>query len=233
MIIVRIVGGLGNQMFQYAYAKSLQQQGFEVQIDISKFKTYTLHGGYQLDKYKIDLDTADEFSTFLGKIKLKKNIREKSLLFDEKLFRLSGNEYVKGYFQTEKYFKEIRAILLEQFTIQQKLSETIEKLQQNDNSNKDNFMEATMFMTQNVYRQPCKATIASSHLIHANVPCTVVKKIDRNAAMSRYSGERVGGLTWGPYRAYIGPKHRAHPRGRTWGPQGGSKHGAYCHGAQA
>lgn len=124
MIIVRIVGGLGNQMFQYAYAKSLQQQGFEVQIDISKFKTYTLHGGYQLDKYKIDLDTADEFSTFLGKIKLKKNIREKSLLFDEKLFRLSGNEYVKGYFQTEKYFKEIRAILLEQFTIQQKLSET-------------------------------------------------------------------------------------------------------------
>ena len=40
MIIVRIVGGLGNQMFQYAYAKALQQKGYSVKIDISKFKKY-------------------------------------------------------------------------------------------------------------------------------------------------------------------------------------------------
>ncbi|MBU3010021.1 alpha-1,2-fucosyltransferase [Polaribacter vadi] len=124
MIIVRIVGGLGNQMFQYAYAKSLQQKGFDVQIDISKFKTYKLHGGYQLDKYNIDLEIADTFTTFLGKIKIKKNVREKSLLFDENLFSLNGNEYVKGYYQTEKYFKYIRSILINQFVIQQKLSES-------------------------------------------------------------------------------------------------------------
>lgn len=124
MIIVRIVGGLGNQMFQYAYAKSLQQKGFDVQIDISKFKTYKLHGGYQLDKYNIDLETADNFATFLSKIKIKKNVREKNLLFDENLFSLTGNEYVKGYYQTEKYFTNIRAILLDQFTIKQPLTKT-------------------------------------------------------------------------------------------------------------
>ncbi|MFT6190760.1 MAG: hypothetical protein ACJAV8_000166, partial [Polaribacter sp.] len=33
MIIVRIIGGLGNQMFQYAYAKTLQQKGYQVKID--------------------------------------------------------------------------------------------------------------------------------------------------------------------------------------------------------
>ena len=73
MIIVRIVGGLGNQMFQYAYAKSLQQKGFDVQIDISKFKTYKLHGGYHLDTYNIDIESAGFFDTFLALIKLKKN----------------------------------------------------------------------------------------------------------------------------------------------------------------
>ena len=55
MVIVRIVGGLGNQMFQYAYAKALQKRGYKVKIDISKFKKYKLHGGYQLDKFNIDL----------------------------------------------------------------------------------------------------------------------------------------------------------------------------------
>lgn len=123
MIIVRIVGGLGNQMFQYAYAKALQQKGFDVAIDISKFKTYKLHGGYHLDKYHIDLKTAGFIPTFLSLVKIKKNVKEKSLLFDENLFNLKGSEFVKGYFQTEKYFSEIRTILIDQFTIKQQKSD--------------------------------------------------------------------------------------------------------------
>ena len=38
MIIVRLQGRLGNQMFQYALAKSLQEQGKEVYIDSSMLK---------------------------------------------------------------------------------------------------------------------------------------------------------------------------------------------------
>ena len=56
MIIVKAIGGLGNQMFQYAYAKVLEQKGHKVKIDISSFDTYKLHGGYQLDKYDLDLE---------------------------------------------------------------------------------------------------------------------------------------------------------------------------------
>jgi len=128
MIVVRILGGLGNQMFQYAYAKALEQRGFKVKLDISKFKKYKLHGGYQLDQFKIDLKTASPFSAFLAKVKFKKNRKEQSLLFDEKLFTLSGNEFVKGYFQTEKYFKAIREILLEEFVIEKELSETTKNI---------------------------------------------------------------------------------------------------------
>ncbi|WP_397447063.1 alpha-1,2-fucosyltransferase [Polaribacter sp. R77954] len=124
MIIVRIVGGLGNQMFQYAYAKALEQKGFDVQIDTSKFKTYKLHGGYQLDKYNIDLKVAGIIPTFLSLVKVKENVKEKNLLFNDNLFNLKGNEFVKGYFQTEKYFTNIRDILLNQFVIKEKISDS-------------------------------------------------------------------------------------------------------------
>ncbi|TMM28794.1 alpha-1,2-fucosyltransferase [Polaribacter aestuariivivens] len=124
MVIVRILGGLGNQMFQYAYAKMLVQKGFNVQLDISGFKNYKLHGGYQLNKYKIDLKQANKAKVLLSKINFFRSLKEKNLRYDESLISLKGNEYVKGYFQTEKYFKEIRNILLEQFTIDFNIEET-------------------------------------------------------------------------------------------------------------
>jgi len=124
MIIVRIVGGLGNQMFLYAYAKALQERGLDVKIDISKFKKYKLHGGYQLDKYNIDLKVSSSLSNLLAKLGFLKSIKETSLLFDPNLKSLGGNKYIKGYFQTEKYFSEIRTVLLEQFNIKQETSST-------------------------------------------------------------------------------------------------------------
>ena len=124
MIIVRILGGLGNQMFQYAYAKALELKGYDVKIDISKFKKYKLHGGYHLDQFKIDLETSTKLSVFLSKLGLRRSIKEKSLLFDSKFLNLPKNEYVKGYFQTEKYFTHIKEVLLKQFVLKSELSST-------------------------------------------------------------------------------------------------------------
>ena len=42
MIIVKILGGLGNQMFQYAYAKALSLDGYDVKLNLSKIKKYKL-----------------------------------------------------------------------------------------------------------------------------------------------------------------------------------------------
>ena len=60
MRIVNVIGGLGNQMFQYAFALALQKQfpEEEVLIDISHFNYFfikklgpaNLHNGYELDK---------------------------------------------------------------------------------------------------------------------------------------------------------------------------------------
>jgi hypothetical protein len=137
MIIVRILGGLGNQMFQYAYAKALEQNGYDVTIDISKFKKYKLHGGYQLDKFNINLENANSLSIILGKIGIKKSTKEKNLLFDDNLKSLKGNEYIKGYFQTEKYFNEIRNTLLSEFVINQKISLETDKIAEQIKSSKN------------------------------------------------------------------------------------------------
>jgi len=142
MVIVKIIGGLGNQMFQYAYAKALQQRGYEVKIDISAFETYKLHGGYQLDKYKIDLavSTKEEndklykntlFFKVLKKLGLdfSKRVKEKSLLFDKDFLNVEDNSYLDGYFQCEKYFKDIIEIILKQFTINQEISDYTKEIE--------------------------------------------------------------------------------------------------------
>ena len=81
MIIVRILGGLGNQLFQYAYAKSLADKGYHVKIDISAFKNYKLHGGYHLDQFKIDLETSSSAENLFAKYFFNFPKKEKKLLF--------------------------------------------------------------------------------------------------------------------------------------------------------
>ena len=141
MIIVKIIGGLGNQMFQYAYSKALQHKGYKVKIDISAFDTYKLHGGYQLDKYAIDLEvsTLEEnrnfyknniYSKILKRFGFnnKKIVGEKTLLFDEKLLHIDDDKYIEGYFQSEKYFIDIREELLKRFIITSSTSNYTEKI---------------------------------------------------------------------------------------------------------
>ncbi len=135
MVIVRLIGGLGSQMSEYAYAKALESKGYDVKIDSSTFEFYTLRG-YELDKYNIDLEcsTKEEndryrpnnivikiLSRILNKIGINilslKVVREKSLMFNQKLLEINDEAYVIGDFFSEKYFKDIRSTLLKQFSI--------------------------------------------------------------------------------------------------------------------
>lgn len=52
MKIINILGGLGNQLFQYAFALAIQQAFPDelVKLNISCFKGYPLHNGFELDK---------------------------------------------------------------------------------------------------------------------------------------------------------------------------------------
>ncbi|MDO9207684.1 MAG: alpha-1,2-fucosyltransferase [Sulfuricurvum sp.] len=134
MLIVQLTGGLGNQMFQYSFAKALQAKGYEVKLDISTFETYTLHGGFGLEHYTITLPIASKeeltpyktnFLTRIGKkfnLPNKKLRGEKTLLFQQELLSPPDNTSLYGYFQSEKYFNPLRHTILEEFTLKAPLS---------------------------------------------------------------------------------------------------------------
>lgn len=141
MITVRLKGGLGNQLFQYATAYSLARRLEQnLQLDISFFPRQTLRG-YKLDKFNIEFsEVAGETSKRLSKIELIKsrylnkllrvsNIDMIHIKKDEVYFLETGskmmnhffdldykNIYLDGYYQSELYFSDYRNDILRQFT---------------------------------------------------------------------------------------------------------------------
>lgn len=115
MKTVKIKGGLGNQMFQYAYGRNLELSGRKIAFDISFFhganaKTDALRK-FALDAYK--LQTAAVFSP--------RPHRLRDLFI--KLKRKAGFE-AEEYFQNEKYYKEIADKLKQEFILKDALSDS-------------------------------------------------------------------------------------------------------------
>ena len=126
MIVSNIIGGLGNQMFQYACGYSLAKKlELELCLTIDLFDSYKLHSGYQLHNiFGINNKTLTnlEIRNFLGlrgnknfRKVLSKNIasnfrpmkwiQEESIRYFDQIETISSNSYLHGYWQSEKYFK--------------------------------------------------------------------------------------------------------------------------------
>ena len=75
MIIAHLIGGLGNQMFQYAASRALSlERDLPLYLDVQDFEGYSLHNGYELNRvFNINTQIA-------GKVELKE---EKHLLADQ------------------------------------------------------------------------------------------------------------------------------------------------------
>lgn len=146
MIVVRIIGGLGNQMFQYAAGRRLAATHATVlKLDISEFKKYNLHD-YALSAFQIKelFATPEEIHLFKEpdsgslKKKLKKflrrpsklgitHIREKQYHFDPEILTTPDSIYLDGYWQSEKYFSDIADIIRNEFAL--KLPQTGKNLE--------------------------------------------------------------------------------------------------------
>ena len=65
MIITKIKGGLGNQLFQYAVGRAVAlHHKVPLKLDLTVFETYKLHNGYRLDQFAIKADIATKNEIF-------------------------------------------------------------------------------------------------------------------------------------------------------------------------
>ena len=130
MIISHINGGLGNQMFQYAAGKTLAHlNNTFLKLDVSAFDEYKLRRFDLLNfetefsfatKQEIDLllpgHNFEKAFQYLSPLNKRSYYRERSFSFDGKVLKLGQNVYLKGYFQSEKYFLPAKDIIRKDFT---------------------------------------------------------------------------------------------------------------------
>ena len=102
MIIVRILGGLGNQMFQYAYAKMLETKGFKIKL-ISlpilkpineKFiqKNCTTNKIISIEENIESGGLGSILTNLFFKLKINKKIHFKSLSLEDKVHNKIGSQ---------------------------------------------------------------------------------------------------------------------------------------------
>lgn len=131
MIIAKLAGGLGNQLFQYAAAKALAlNRGVEVKLDISSYSADGLRKP-ELENFAADVTLAsteeinsrkaknsfERLKSRLTPYPRKKFYKEPHFHFDENFFRLPGDVYIQGYFQSEEYFLSYRSEIVQDFRL--------------------------------------------------------------------------------------------------------------------
>ena len=154
MQIVRVCGGLGNQMFQYAFSKALEAKSSSpVKLDLSIYQSGKtmqgnidlVHNGFELSKVfniKAQSATEEEIKSlavipngFIQRLRRKyftpkTHFIDKDFIYQPELLEPS-NRYYDGYWQTEKYFIDIKDTLYKDFTFKQELSARSKALLEN------------------------------------------------------------------------------------------------------
>ncbi len=154
MIILHLSGGLGNQMFQYAFGHAIAKRlGTDLKLELTD-PTLIIHNGFELARiFDIQASEATQAdmqavlgiyrhrlirkvfkATGVSKIFKSPCIEEPHFHFSPSMLAIPDNSFVNGYWQSEKYFLEIQneirsnfAFKLPMFQQNADVAETINK----------------------------------------------------------------------------------------------------------
>lgn len=143
VIISQIIGGLGNQMFQYAAGRALSTlRGVPLRLDVGGFTGYGLHQGFELERVfscPVTLAEPQDVRVVLGW----QSSRLARRLFARPVLRSLRNRhfmvephfhywpgicnvpppiYLTGYWQSERYFADVTQTIRTDFTFRQPMS---------------------------------------------------------------------------------------------------------------
>ncbi len=144
MVISNILGGIGNQMFQYAAGRSLALTTSQSLVfDLNDFSDYKLHHGFELNRvFNVNAESAsaNTVNEVLGwranhlarrmlrrsqcaGLRGNKFVVEPHFNYWPDFFNLAGDCYLHGYWQSERYFKQIESVIRRDFTFREALAE--------------------------------------------------------------------------------------------------------------
>ncbi|MEJ7913682.1 MAG: alpha-1,2-fucosyltransferase, partial [Chitinophagaceae bacterium] len=142
MIIVQLLGGLGNQLFQYAAARALAvANNTGVLLDTTNFKT---EGPRTFDLLNFHVDASVATDTEINTLKCvnsfqrvrayltpyakKTFYKQPYFHFDKRFLLLRDPVYIKGYFQSEKYFDSIKELIRKELVLRDAIAPSIANL---------------------------------------------------------------------------------------------------------
>lgn len=135
MVIVKLLGGLGNQMFQYATGRAVAHRlRVELLLDVSGFAHYDLRR-YELDEWAIQARVASSeelasagvaahpptllsrMGQALGFGRPLNSFKEASFAYDPGVLQVAAPAYLDGYWQSDRYFSEVADLLRRDFVL--------------------------------------------------------------------------------------------------------------------
>jgi glycosyl transferase family 11 len=127
VIIVRLMGGLGNQLFQYAAARRLAHDaGQPLKLDISGYDADPLRA-FALRPFNVRQDIASRAEIdrlkasggLLRRLRPSRTwVRERTpYTFDPRVVEPREDVYLDGYWANEEYFRSIEPVIREEFTV--------------------------------------------------------------------------------------------------------------------
>ena len=119
MKIINLKGGLGNQMFQYAYGRALELSGKKILFNTSFF-----------NGTKAKIDTARDYKLNNFNIETKTNFSDEShpifSFIDKVLSKLHLKKY--DYWQNERFFKTIESNIRSEFKLKKPLDNKFDNI---------------------------------------------------------------------------------------------------------
>jgi hypothetical protein len=137
MIISSIIGGLGNQMFQYAAGRALSlARGDSLYLDVSDFAGYGLHQGFELQRvFDCPANIASEadvrsilgwqFPSVVRRVVARPSLAmvrragyviEPYFHYWSEINNVPRECYLAGYWQSEKYFRDVATVIRADFS---------------------------------------------------------------------------------------------------------------------
>lgn len=129
IVVSHIIGGLGNQMFQYATGlAAAQQNNAALRIDCHDFSWY--RRSFVLDSFRITAPYAAWWDhiqmLFRKRLRLRRSFRHDPGIYryDPTLLDMGSQHkiFLVGHWQNEKYFSGIRRRILEEFILKPEFS---------------------------------------------------------------------------------------------------------------